>query len=56
MTDTQPTTPPGGVLLTARQIAGLIPHRWPFLLVDRIVEEDRERADIRGEKGVTASE
>ena len=34
----------------------LIPHRWPFLLVDRIVEEDRERGYIRGEKAVTASE
>ena len=56
MTDTQSTSPPGAVLLTTRQIAALIPHRWPFLLVDRIVEEDRERGYIRGEKGVTASE
>lgn len=56
MTDTQPQSPPGGVLLTTREIAKLIPHRWPFLLVDRIVEEDRERGYIRGEKGVTASE
>ena len=53
MTDTQPQSPPGGVLLTTREIAKLIPHRWPFLLVDRIVEEDRERGYIRGEKGVT---
>lgn len=44
------------VLLTATQIQQLIPHRWPFLLVDRIMEEDRERGYIRGEKGVTASE
>ncbi|MCY7418348.1 MAG: 3-hydroxyacyl-ACP dehydratase FabZ [Chloroflexi bacterium] len=43
-------------MLTAAQIQKLIPHRWPFLLVDRIVEEDRERGYIRGEKGVTASE
>ena len=56
MTDSQPQSPPGGVLLTTREIARLIPHRWPFLLVDRIVEEDRERGYIRGEKGVTASE
>jgi len=56
MTDSQPQSPPGGVLLTTREIAKLIPHRWPFLLVDRIVEEDRERGYIRGEKGVTASE
>ena len=52
MTDTQPPA----VLLTAAQIQKLIPHRWPFLLVDRIVEEDRGRGYIRGEKGVTASE
>ncbi len=45
-----------GPLLTTSQIQGLIPHRWPFLLVDRIVEEDRERGYIRGEKAVTATE
>jgi 3-hydroxyacyl-[acyl-carrier-protein] dehydratase len=56
MTDSQPQSPPGGVLLTTRQIQALIPHRWPFLLVDRIVEEDRSRGYIRGDKGVTASE
>ena len=43
-------------LLTTRDIEALIPHRWPFLLVDRIVEYDPERSYIRGEKGVTASE
>ncbi|MEZ4597204.1 MAG: 3-hydroxyacyl-ACP dehydratase FabZ [Chloroflexota bacterium] len=43
-------------MLTTSQIEQLIPHRWPFLLVDRIVEEDRERGYIRGEKGVTATE
>lgn len=47
---------PRSVLLTTAEIARLIPHRWPFLLVDRIVEEDRARGYIRGEKGVTASE
>ncbi len=52
MTD---ATPPA-ILLTTTQIQALIPHRWPFLLVDRIVEEDRARGYIRGEKGVTASE
>ncbi len=43
-------------LLDSKAIQGLIPHRWPFLLVDRIMEYDPERAYIRGEKGVTASE
>jgi 3-hydroxyacyl-[acyl-carrier-protein] dehydratase len=53
MTDQAPAT---GVLLSTREIEQLIPHRWPFLLVDRIVEEDRERGYIRGEKAVTATE
>src|SRR6187549_4010934 len=54
MTDQAPSA--SAVLLTTSQIEQLIPHRWPFLLVDRIVEEDRERGYIRGEKAVTASE
>jgi 3-hydroxyacyl-[acyl-carrier-protein] dehydratase len=44
------------IVLTTTQIQELIPHRWPLLMVDRIVEEDRERGYIRGEKAVTATE
>jgi 3-hydroxyacyl-[acyl-carrier-protein] dehydratase len=44
------------VLLTSAQIQALIPHRWPFLLVDRIVEYDPANGRIVGEKAVTASE
>jgi 3-hydroxyacyl-[acyl-carrier-protein] dehydratase len=60
MTD-QPNAQPDplkmpGVVLTTREIERLIPHRWPLLLVDRIVEYDPERQYIRGEKGVTATE
>jgi 3-hydroxyacyl-[acyl-carrier-protein] dehydratase len=67
MTDTQ--TPPqettgaeanplarAGVVLSAAQIQKLIPHRWPILMVDRIVEYDPQRSYIRGEKAVTATE
>jgi len=54
MTDQAPAA--SSVLLTTSQIEQLIPHRSPFLLVDRIVEEDRERGYIRGEKAVTATE
>ena len=39
-----------------REIEALIPHRWPFLLVDRIVEYDAEAKRIVGIKGVTATE
>ena len=43
-------------VLTTRDIEALIPHRWPFLLVDRIVEYEPEAKRIVGIKGVTASE
>jgi 3-hydroxyacyl-[acyl-carrier-protein] dehydratase len=46
----------GGVLLSTAEIQGFIPHRWPILLVDRVMEEDRERGYIRAEKAVTATE
>ena len=56
MTDTVDALRGPGVLLSTREIERLIPHRWPFLLVDRIVEYDPDRGYIRGEKGVTATE
>jgi 3-hydroxyacyl-[acyl-carrier-protein] dehydratase len=43
-------------ILTTKQIMDLIPHRWPFLLVDRIVEYDAEAKRIVGVKSVTAGE
>jgi 3-hydroxyacyl-[acyl-carrier-protein] dehydratase len=45
-----------GIVHTTGEIEKLIPHRWPFLLVDRIVEYDPEAKRIVGEKGVTATE
>jgi 3-hydroxyacyl-[acyl-carrier-protein] dehydratase len=50
------TTAPTGPILTTRQIEQLIPHRWPFLLVDRIVEYEPEAKRIVGLKSVTATE
>jgi 3-hydroxyacyl-[acyl-carrier-protein] dehydratase len=41
---------------TTAQIQDLIPHRHPFLLVDRIVEYDQAERRIVGIKGVTATE
>jgi 3-hydroxyacyl-[acyl-carrier-protein] dehydratase len=46
----------GGVVHTTAEIERLIPHRWPFLLVDRIVEYDPDGKRIVGVKGVTAGE
>jgi 3-hydroxyacyl-[acyl-carrier-protein] dehydratase len=43
-------------ILTTAQILKLLPHRWPFLLVDRIVEYDPEAKRIVGLKSVTATE
>jgi 3-hydroxyacyl-[acyl-carrier-protein] dehydratase len=47
---------PSGIVHTTAEIEKLIPHRWPFLLVDRIVEYDQAARRIVGLKGVTASE
>jgi len=52
----QPADRREAVLLTTAELQQLIPHRWPFLLVDRVVAEDRERGYIRAEKAVTATE
>ncbi len=41
---------------TTAEIEGLIPHRHPFLLVDRIVEYDAESKRIVGLKGITGTE
>jgi 3-hydroxyacyl-[acyl-carrier-protein] dehydratase len=43
-------------ILTTREIEALIPHRWPLLLVDRIVEYEPAQKRIVGIKAVTASE
>ena len=54
-----PSAPGGGsagTVHSVREIEALIPHRWPMLLVDRIVEYDPEAKRIVGIKGVTATE
>jgi 3-hydroxyacyl-[acyl-carrier-protein] dehydratase len=43
-------------ILSTKQIEALIPHRWPMLMVDRIVEYDAAAKRIVGLKGVTATE
>jgi 3-hydroxyacyl-[acyl-carrier-protein] dehydratase len=59
MTDTAARLDPlamPGTVHTTREIEALIPHRWPILMVDRIVEYDAEAKRIVGIKGVTATE
>jgi 3-hydroxyacyl-[acyl-carrier-protein] dehydratase len=50
------TAPASGPVHTTREIEALIPHRWPILLVDRIVEYDPAAHRIVGLKAVTATE
>ncbi len=38
MADIAPPTVPVPVAFTAEQILGLLPHRYPFLLIDRVLE------------------
>lgn len=47
---------PDGTVHTTREIEALIPHRWPMLMVDRIVEYDAAAQRIVGIKGVSATE
>ena len=52
--DAAPTKP--ATIHSTREIEALIPHRWPILLVDRIVEYDEAAKRIVGIKGVAATE
>ena len=44
------------IIHTTREIEALIPHRWPILMVDRIVEYDADAKRIVGLKAITASD
>jgi 3-hydroxyacyl-[acyl-carrier-protein] dehydratase len=44
------------VVLDHRQIAKILPHRYPFLLVDKIIHLDLEINEIIGIKNVTINE
>ena len=52
---TDPLATPG-TIHTTREIEALIPHRWPMLMVDRIVEYDADAKRIVGIKGISATE
>jgi 3-hydroxyacyl-[acyl-carrier-protein] dehydratase len=56
VTDAATATPPMTTVHSTREIEALIPHRWPILLVDRIVEYDAQAKRIVGIKAVTATE
>ncbi len=43
-------------VFSAKEIEKILPHRYPFLLVDRIVHIDLESSEIIGVKNVTVNE
>lgn len=43
-------------ILDTKEIMKILPHRYPFLLVDRIVELDLEKGIIVGQKNLTINE
>jgi UDP-3-O-[3-hydroxymyristoyl] N-acetylglucosamine deacetylase/3-hydroxyacyl-[acyl-carrier-protein] dehydratase len=45
-----------GVVMDINAISAVLPHRYPFLLVDRITELDRDKGTITGLKNVTINE
>ena len=42
--------------LDIKDVIKILPHRYPFLLVDKIVELDLERGYVLGQKNVTINE
>jgi 3-hydroxyacyl-[acyl-carrier-protein] dehydratase len=49
-------TSPRSVIFDVKEIARILPHRYPFLLVDRILELNLEENTIVGQKNVTGNE
>jgi len=58
VTETPTAMPPTKTetIHSTSEIEALIPHRWPILLVDRIIEYDADAKRIVGIKGVAATE
>lgn len=43
-------------VLDVKEVVKILPHRYPFLLVDKIVELDLEKGYVLGQKNVTINE
>lgn len=50
-----PSNDPSTIMNT-KDIEKILPHRYPFLLVDRVIHIDLENSEIHGVKNVTANE
>ncbi|MBI3508651.1 MAG: 3-hydroxyacyl-ACP dehydratase FabZ [Chlamydiia bacterium] len=46
----------GPTVLSAKQIEKILPHRYPFLLVDRVIALNLEESEIIAIKNVTVNE
>ncbi|MCC5832119.1 MAG: 3-hydroxyacyl-ACP dehydratase FabZ [Chlamydiales bacterium] len=44
------------ILFDIKKIREILPHRYPFLLVDKILEMDLDKPSILGQKNVTMNE
>jgi UDP-3-O-[3-hydroxymyristoyl] N-acetylglucosamine deacetylase/3-hydroxyacyl-[acyl-carrier-protein] dehydratase len=51
-----PVTGAGSIVMDVNAISKILPHRYPFLLVDRIIELDIDHGRIVGLKNVTVNE
>lgn len=47
---------PSESVLGVRDIAAILPHRYPFFLIDKIIHIDLEKNEIIGQKNVTINE
>jgi 3-hydroxyacyl-[acyl-carrier-protein] dehydratase len=56
MVDSESEHPTSQALLDIKAIMKILPHRYPFLLVDKIVHIDLEKPLIIGQKNVTINE
>ncbi len=59
----KPTTPPDRQIvpgdqteLDVRQLLNLLPHRYPFLMVDRVVKINADNTELRAIKNITINE
>jgi len=50
------TKPKHQIIYDVKDIIKILPHRYPFLLVDRILEIDLEKGTILGQKNATMNE
>jgi 3-hydroxyacyl-[acyl-carrier-protein] dehydratase len=46
----------GSKVMEAKDILAILPHRYPFLLVDKVIDYDLEKGSICGLKAVTSGE